>query len=745
MPRPTIKRSPSAPSRLNVSSTSLSSSRSAANPPEISLPPVTFPVQFHQHLRTDHGEAKTEAPWMDSLRRYPMPENSIHRIRVDGDAEPTFFTEAYFGEDDAGDTEDVSFPEAKQGPSNKPGAKSIDKPEPKNRHDMAVKTMEQNLKMVEVASSPIWRDRKIQVAAPPKITAEDEMEKRMNDIAKHLEDVRRRHETFVPGLDTGGITSSSSTKKRGVNGLTPEEQRERFELLKFVRKIEPDLPPLVKSPVTEKEPPKDQTLVRWNCSGHALKLQESKQQRKVRWKRAEEMANQTRTVLEMKQFLQAEKMQRKKDLAIASENRGVSQEDIYHRQHISAMMIFMRAWAAAGFLARLRDERNLSCMNFEGRMDLVTHHEEEITKTMRSSVLLQEAENMKESLSDQLFLKYKDMLREVFERKTEMKKMRQKARAIHAGLQAWHVFGQIAVRMKFVQKAVHTIQQWWKFCQKKLKAALKKVDTLWQQVEHDYLVEQMKKENESRSKPFKKNETASYETRLQLRVIPEDVRITFIEHELRSRRFRFLPRLKSYDQECKKWRREMLEAQEALRRLKVSRRRPSTVNEGAEAEGDVQKSWIMLFRWPPVRGPSYLPGVEEARDMITRARANPVGWLPLPKVAGASHDEKKTGRARKSFAKTRNSTELGAVAKNLAASGDRKLRKCKTSPAGLGDISTPSLDSEEDTEEEKEAEEEEDEEDEEEPDFVDEELEALGCRPSMMPGGIARPPPSLPD
>jgi len=665
-----------------------------------------------------------------------MPENSIHRIRVDSDAEPTFFTEANFGEGDDGDAEDVSFAEGKQGPSNKTRSRSTDKPEPKTRPAMALKTTEQNLKMAEVASSPIWRDRKIQMVAAPKLVAEDEMEKRMASIAKNLEDVRRRHDTFVPGMKAEDVTSSSSTSKLvGGKALTREEQLERFELLKFVRKIEPELPPLVKSPVTEKEPPKDQTLVKWNCSRFALKLQESKQQRKVLSKRAEETVNQTRTVLEMKQFLQAEKMTRKKDLAVASENRGVSQEEIFHRQHMSAMMLFMQAWAASGFLIRLRDERNLTKMEFKGRMELVNNHEKEITHTMRSSVLLQEAENMKDSLSDTLFLKYKDMLREVFERKSAVKKMRQKACAIRAGLQAWHAFGQVAVRLKFIQKSVHIIQQWWKSCQKKLRYALRKIDILWQQVEHDDLVEQIRKENGSRGKLLKKNDTSNVESRLQLRVLPEDVRTTFIEHELRSRRFRYLPRMKAYDQECKKWKREMLEAQESLRLLKG---RPTTAGEGVDVEGDAHKSKIMLFRWPPARGQSYLPSAEEAMGMITRARANPTDWLPFPKVAGTVTDEKKTGRMKK--ARTRGSVELGAVSKTVAAAG--KFRRTRTSPAGFGDAAALLQDSEEsETEEEEEAEQQVDEE----PDFVDEELEALGCRPSMMPGGIAKPPPSLPD
>lgn len=669
-----------------------------------------------------------------------MPENSIHRTRIDPDSEPTFFTEANFGEDDDGNAGDASFADEKQARNDKLSPKSNHKPEPNKRHGMALKTTAKNHEMAEVAASPIWRDRKIQMAAAPKLVPEAEMEQRMAGIAKNLEDVRRRHETFVPGVDTEGITSSSS-KKKHVMSLTPEEQRERFELLKFVRKIEPELPPLVKSPVTEKEPPKDQTSVKWNCSQLALKLQESKAQRKAIAKRADETAHQVRSVLENKQIIQAEKMQRKKELAVASENRGVSQEEIYHRQHVSAMMIFMQAWVAAGFLIRARDERDLNKMEFKGRMDLVENRGAEITHTMRSSVLVQEAEQMKDALSDQLFLKYKDMLKATFERKSAVKLMRQQARIIHSGLQAWHAFGHVAVRLKFIQKSVKSIQHWWKSCQKRLHASFKKVDTLWQKVEQADLMEQMRKEYESLGKPFKKMDPSVYESRLHLRMLSEDVRLTFVVHELRSRRFRILPRLNAYDKECRKWKHEMLEAQEALRLLNLQR--ASSSGEGADLEGDEHRAKIMLFRWPPARGPSYLPGPEEVMDMITRARADPTDWLPLPKVAGSSRDSKsggsKKGSKSRSGSKRRASVDVSAsaVVAQVAASVG-KFRKAKTSPGVLTSNHhvLPTQDDEPTSEVEVE---------DEEPDFVDEELEALGCRPSMMPGGIAKPPPSLPD
>lgn len=168
----------------------------------------------------------------------------------------------------------------------------------------------------------------------------------------------------------------------------------------------------------------------------------------------------------------------------------------------------------------------------------------------------------------------------------------------------------------------------------------------------------------------------------------------------------------------------------------------STAGEGGDVEGESQKSKVMLFKWPPARGPSYLPGPEEAMDMITRARANPTDWLPLPKVAGTATDEKKTGRTkRKPGVKTRGSVEMAAVSNKLVMAG--KLKKSKTSPVGYLDTVTALQDSDEsDTGSE---DEEAKQQDEEEPDFVDEELDALGCRPSMMPGGIARAPPTLPD
>lgn len=250
----------------------------------------------------------------------------------------------------------------------------------------------------------------------------------------------------------------------------------------------------------------------------------------------------------------------------------------------------------------------------------------------------------------------------------------------------------------------------------------KKIDTLWQKVEHADLVEQMKKDYGSLGKPAKKMDASFVDSRLKLRMVPEHVRLRFVEHELRSRRFRLLPQMIAYDQECRTWKKDVLEVQEAHRVEKLQR--ASTPHADADMEADDEhQAKITLFRWPPVRAPSYLPSREEVWDMITRARANATDWLPLPTVAGLSSLPSK--RASKKGSKSRPGQR-------------RNTSKCSATAAKEDTVSVATSRQDDEPTSEVEVEDEE-------PDLVDEELEALGCRPSMMPGGIAKPPPCLPD
>lgn len=132
------------------------------------------------------------------------------------------------------------------------------------------------------------------------------------------------------------------------------------------------------------------------------------------------------------------------------------------------------------------------------------------------------------------------------------------------------------------------------------------------------------------------------EDRLRAHVISEPVRLRFIEHELRARRYFLLPHLKIWEQDSARWRSDMQLQIENIRVHQVL---------GLEAKQDES----CIFSWPPVR-PTHMPpahfqseakgapchpnclgkrGDQEILKMWRRCHRCPngEGWTEIPRCA----------------------------------------------------------------------------------------------------------------
>jgi len=138
------------------------------------------------------------------------------------------------------------------------------------------------------------------------------------------------------------------------------------------------------------------------------------------------------------------------------------------------------------------------------------------------------------------------------------------------------------------------------------------------------------------SKPHSK---LSLQERIQLETVSEKVRLQFLDHELRARRFKLLSRIYRQEDDLKVWREDVktwLLRREACHAVGAELAEPSP------------------FSWPPIR-PSYLPpdhppheskgrpcppgclgrqGDKEILAMWRSARRNPHGggWTEIPKM-----------------------------------------------------------------------------------------------------------------
>jgi len=259
-------------------------------------------------------------------------------------------------------------------------------------------------------------------------------------------------------------------------------------------------------------------------------------------------------------------------------------------------------------------------------------------------------------------------------------------------------------------------------------------------------------------------------------MIDENVRTTFLENELRSRRLRVLPQLLAHHEEVHKWRAEMQTAQDLARSTKLAEsqirrqlRRARTAgqhitkadeSDEEQHEADVEEKTrrLMLFRWPPAKGPSYLPSREDMADMLQRCRLNARGWLPMPLLGGQGGNNPPAKKGVQAKMKKSKTAPQGSMAEAPAgkqssrqhtksAFNDTGAKTRRNSLSAMANVTAETLrkHSKEGFRQVSPAESEHSESEAEEIDKVDFDLEQLGLRPSQMPGGLARPPSRLPD
>lgn len=171
---------------------------------------------------------------------------------------------------------------------------------------------------------------------------------------------------------------------------------------------------------------------------------------------------------------------------------------------------------------------------------------------------------------------------------------------------------------------IRKLQQWWRMCSRKLREARDKVSERWKRLERAELARELNKAAPIPAKASSKvvAPKLSLEERIEMFKISDKVRLNFIEHELRTRRYRLLPAVSVWEEDSAKWRQEMEE-------WRLTRTSHLIVGSRAYLQSGFP-------RWPPPR-PSYMPpcfragstGDDQILDMYRRARKSPDGWLPV--------------------------------------------------------------------------------------------------------------------
>jgi len=496
-------------------------------------------------------------------------------------------------------------------------------------------------------------------------------------VSTSIDDLRKRHDSFEP---TNAIKAESPSRKSKVEfwqkqgrssamGSDEEEderRRERLEYYKMFRRVEPELSPLTASltiPPQSKAVGRDQAIVHWNCSmeaNHRWCPEERKlhriQSKTRREARQVEVAAQREFLIAFNSSSWSQVLSRKRsqgELAVSLRRQGGAGTRARPSPH--AVRALAEKWSTFYvvfvFASRMQQEVSLRKMGREERMLYVAQY----AKGGLQSDFAIKAAQISNLLKDPVLVRKLEMMTAMFQRIHAVRQRRHQAEIVVACLR--RVAGQCATsflrgRVRFFVLRVIKLQQWWRVCSKQLKEMRDRISKRWERLERAELVRELNK-----AEPIPKNMGSApvpkivpkpklcLEDKIRLETVDEAVRLRFIEHELRAKRYFLLPAIKIWQDDAEKWRRDMQEWRENRGVLRT------LGHDTADAAGAT-----LTFGWPPCR-PSYMPpahlpsekqggpcgegclgrkGDAEILRMLRLAKAHPEGggWkeIPIPRA-----------------------------------------------------------------------------------------------------------------
>lgn len=198
----------------------------------------------------------------------------------------------------------------------------------------------------------------------------------------------------------------------------------------------------------------------------------------------------------------------------------------------------------------------------------------------------------------------------IFLCKVRVRRSRQHADKVWDVLQRWKQNGNLLMCMKQFFRKVTRIQSWWRRKSHWLNTIKNRVAKKWKEIERAILSVKLKKTSSV------DNLMLTLGERVELGLLPDQVRNRFITHEMRFRRYMALPKIEQWAEEMSVYLQEVEDWR----------------NEKTAARILGHKSDTLMPMPPPYV--SYYPNDEEIREFCRRAKHNPKGWHPIPTAKG---------------------------------------------------------------------------------------------------------------
>jgi len=455
-------------------------------------------------------------------------------------------------------------------------------------------------------------------------------------IDKSLKSLHHAMEHFDPlhKGKHGGHDKKKKAKENDDDEGGDEDNKDKFEAYKWVRKIEPELPPLTRmAPLSNSTRLPDTPLIEYNLSLEALEkyLPDQRMEAMCKrnayrdqqgaaavWRRDNQIETSAKgwTQALLQKGKQAEQCLDARRAGGAAAKAGTQGFDI---DVVAEKWVVVYAMAA--FMKSARTEVDFSHKPPEEKMEIIkTRQAAGIHKS--TDLMHVQKIHKDEYLQDLALVGRLDMMAKLFQAKMRVRIKRAQARNLHKCLGVWQPKAHIFIRFRKFIVNIRYVQGWWRRTSVHLKEVRDKIAKRWEKIE---------RHGTSGQPHDKHNEHAE--------IYDPAKRKKFLENELRARRFLMLSTIKMWEEDSRKW--------------------TAAAKKRAENHERLEKG-STEFALAPMR-PTHLPfghvsvesadrpccdnclgrqGDKEILAMIKAARANPKGggWTEIPK--------KKCGKAK---------------------------------------------------------------------------------------------------
>jgi len=436
-------------------------------------------------------------------------------------------------------------------------------------------------------------------------------------IMQETELLRQRQTTFEPTSQklARGRSAADLAERRHQN-QHKEGFTERLQAWKYVRRIEPELPPLPSlqslGPAPQWERAQDKVLM--NLSSAALEkyrpqerlesiaakaVEQRHRQQQVKAQKLERRASRTQAI---KDNLRKDRGAEMVVLSPRFEAGGIFQA--YGGQRNSWLVVLVVGSVAKGLQDNLLFSR-MACSEQHALLEKIGDKAPIMGKLMR------EVHDIKVTLSSPDVKRGLMLLSCVLAGRRAIKRRQLAARVMTNCLHSWSMAGTLHLRFRRIARGVVLIQVFWRTWQSKLRRIFLRVNHQFVTYEKKVIVRELREEANKSKAPS----TLTYENQILFKRVEEKDREHFLVRELRWRRWHLLPKLNQWSSEYRRWLQQVREYKALQECVKFLGGDP----------GDA----LPLFLFPPPT-PSYAPNEQDIADMLQRCRKHSNNYNPIP-------------------------------------------------------------------------------------------------------------------